>query len=263
MIVYGIYGLLFLAGVSTLVILSAGRVVGGGVAGLTRMDLPQFFLALAGLWAFLMILLAPGTILIRFAVGFISFVLVPLAIFFMIRNEVIKRTWKRKEEAAEVSKFTTMVKKDPGNLVGHMGLARVFERYNRYLQAAEEYHIAAELFPGRESGYKDRLAQKEELMRRMFVIEQKMKTNVCSDCQARNRPQQRRCSLCGGFLYGNWFEWAWKNTSMGSKIGGAAVVAVSLLYLIWVPLIYSLMLMVMWLAVIVYFSLPVEAFVSN
>ena len=259
MIVYGIYGILFLAGMSTLVVLSVGRVAEGGV----KMDLPHFILVFAGLWAFLMILLSPSTILIMIVVGFIAFVLVPLAIIFMIRNEVIRRTGKRKEEAAEVSKFTTMVKKNPGNVVGHMGLARVYERYNRYLQAAQEYHIAAEMFPGQESGYKDRLAQKEALMRRMFTIEQKKKTKVCTQCKARNRPQQRRCSLCNSYLYKNAFEWAWKNTGMGSKVGGVVVVTVSLLYLIWVPFLYSLILMVMWLAVIVYFSLPVEAFVSD
>ncbi|TET45614.1 hypothetical protein E3J62_06940 [candidate division TA06 bacterium] len=259
MIVYGIYGLLFLAGVATLVFLSVGRVAEGGL----KMELPHFLLVFAGIWVLLMVLLAPSTVLIMLAVGFIGVVLVPLAIFLMIRNEVIRRTWKRKKEVAEVAKFTRTVKKNPGNVVGHMGLARVFERYDRYLQAAQEYHIAAEMFPGQESGYRDRLAEKEELMRRMFAIEQKKKTNICSQCQARNRPQQRRCSLCGYNLYKNAFEWAWKNTSMGSKISGALVVAISLLYLIWVPLTYSLVLMVMWLAVIVYFSLPVEPFISD
>ena len=50
---------------------------------------------------------------------------------------------------------------------------------------------------------------------------------------------------------------------MGSKISGVLVVAISLLYLICIPLTYSLVLMVMWLAVIVYFSLPVEPFISD
>lgn len=259
MIVYGIYGLLFLAGVATLVILSVGRVAEGGL----KLDLPHLALVFAGLWAFSMILLSPSTIIIMIAVGFIAFVLVPLAIFFMIRNEVIRRTLKREEETAEVSKFATMVEKNPDDVVGHMGLARVYERYNRYLEAAQEYHIASEMFPGQESRYPERLKEKERLMRRMFAIEQKKKTRVCTQCNARNRPQQRRCSMCNGYLYKNALEWAWRNTTMGSKVGGLFVVAVSLLYLIWVPFIYSLILMVMWLAVVVYFSLPVEAFVSN
>ena len=263
MVIYGIYGLLFLAGVAVLIFISVGRVAESAVKAYGQMGFPQVLLILAGMAALAAIFLSGSVGAVIFVLGFVIFVLVPLAIFLLIKKEITRRTWKKKEEAVETAKFKMILKKDPDNIVGHMGLAKAYEKYDRYAEAAQEYHVAAQKFPGEESGYSERLEQKGKLMRRMLAIEQKRKTNICSQCQEKNRPQRRRCSRCGNFLYRNGFEWAWKNTSMGSKIGAAIVVAVSLLYLIWVPFTYSLTLLLMWLAVIVYFSLPVEAYFSD
>lgn len=259
MIVYGTYGVLFFAGVTTLVVLSVGRVSESAL----RIELPQFLFILAALAFVLGVLLSADIALIIISIGFIIVVIVPIAIYLMVKNEITRRAWRKKEEEAEVGKFLKIIEKDPNETVGYIGLARVYERHNRYLKAAEEYGVVGQMFSEDASGYIERLEGKEKLMRRMSAAEEKKKTFVCPHCGGRNRPQQRRCSECTGSLYGSTLRWAWENVSRSSKIGAAAVIVISLLYAIWLPLTYSLTLMAIWLAVIVYFSLPLEAVLSD
>jgi Na+-transporting methylmalonyl-CoA/oxaloacetate decarboxylase gamma subunit len=263
MLIYGSYGLLFLAGLGLLVVLSIGRTTESAVKSFTSMETPQFLLLLAGAAVLTLAFLSGISMVIIILVGFVLLILVPLAIVLMIRSEVIKRTWKQKDERAEAFKFESMIKKDPNNVVAHIGLAKVFEDHNRYEQAAEEYHVAAQLYPESESGYAERLEQKEKLMRRMLAIEEKKKTFVCPQCSSKNRPQERKCSKCSKPLYASTFEWMWKNISNPAKLAAGAVIVVSLIYLFWLPPMYSVALMAVWLAVIVYFSLPVEFLLSD
>lgn len=262
-LVYGTYGFLFLGGVVMLIILSIGRVTEGTLKGLDQMELHHFLLLLAGLLVFAIVFLSASIGLIIIAVGFAILVLVPLAAYLMIRGEITRRTWKKQEEEAEVAKFSGIIKKGADKTVGHIGLARVYERNKRFFEAAEEYRIVAEMFPDAESGYVERMREKEKLMRRMFEIEQRKKTFVCPLCQARNRPQQRRCSECGGAIHKNALAWMWRNTTMPMRIAAGVAVAVSVLYSIWLPVTYCLTMAAIWLTVIVYFSIPLEAVLSD
>lgn len=246
-------------GVITLAVLGVGRVSESAL----KVELPQFLLILAVLVVILGALLLANLALIIVVVGLVIFVLIPSAVYLMIRNEITKRTWRKKEEEAEVGKFLKIIEKDPDEIVGHISLARVYERYGRYREAAEKYHVVSEMLSEDASGYIERLEGKEKLMMRMFAAEEKKKTFVCPQCGAKNRPQQRRCSACEVALYGGALMWAWRNTSSPLKIGAAAVVVISLLYDIWLPITYSLTLMGIWIAVIVYFSLPLEAVLTD
>ena len=184
-VVYGTYGLFFVMGVVVLIFLTVGRVSESATRAVTDMDLPHFLLLLAGMLVVFMVLLSGSIALLALMVGFALLVLLPMAFYLMVRNEITRRTWKKEEEAAEVSKFNSILKKNEDPTVGHIGLARVYERYHRYFEAAQEYHIVGERFAGDESGYADRMEQKEKLMRRMHAAQEKVKTMLCPACGAR------------------------------------------------------------------------------
>ncbi len=258
-LLYGTYGVLFLAGVILVTYVTVGRVTESAVKAVTDIDLPRFLLIVAALLVVAIAFLSGSLALVALTIGFAVIVLLPLAFYLLIRNEITRRRWKKEEEAAEVAKFMGILKKGADAAVGHIGLARVFERYERYLEAAQEYHIVGEMFAGDESAYSERMAQKELRMRKMHEALEKARTYICSFCQGRNRPQQRRCSKCGGALYRNGFAWLWKNTNVWTRSSALAVVVISLCYAIWLPFTLSLALMALWLFLIVYFSLPLDA----
>lgn len=257
-IAYGTYGLLFLAGVAILTFITVGRATEGAVKTVMEMDVPHFLLLLAAILVIFMVLLTGSIALLALMVGFALLVLLPTSFYLMIRNEIEKRTWKKKEEEAELAKFMAILRKGKEEAVGHIGLARVYERYNRYLEAAQEYHIVGEMFSGEESGYRERMEQKETLMRRMHTAEERTKTLNCQSCGAKNRPQQRRCAKCGSHLYRNAYLWVWSNTNIYSKLSVIGIIVVSLLYVIWLPFVLGIALMLIWLGIIFYLSLPLE-----
>jgi hypothetical protein len=51
----------------------------------------------------------------------------------------------------------------------------------------------------------------------------------------------------------------WKNTNIYTRVAAVCVVVISALYAIWLPFTLSIAFMVIWLGVIVYMSLPLEA----
>ena len=262
-VVYGTYGLFFVVGVVVLSFLTIGRVSESTTKAISDMDLPHFLLLLAAMLVIFMVLLSGSIALLGLMVGFALLVLLPVAFYLMLKNEIIRRTWRKEEEAAEVSKFTNILARSEDPMVGHIGLARVYERYHRYLEAAQEYRIVRERFSGKESGYADRMEQKEKLMRQMHATEEKLKTMLCPVCGARNRPKERRCSHCGVDLYGNLLRWTWRNTCIYSRTAASGIVLVSLLFSLLLPLVLGLALMLIWLGVIVYLSLPLEAVLSD
>lgn len=259
MIVYGSYGLLFLAGVSILTFLTFGRVTERALKTFSDMEIPQFLLLLAAILVISMVLLSGSVALIGLMVGFVLLVLLPIAFYLLAKKEIIRRTWRKEEENAEVAKFEAILKKGEDKTVGHLGLARVYERYGRFQEAAQEYRILGGAFADDESGYSERMEQKERLMRQMHEAEERAKTMECPNCERRNRPQQRRCSQCNSELYGNAFLWVWKNTNVYTRVAAVSVVIISALYSIWLPFTLSIALVLIWLGVIVYMSLPLEA----
>jgi Ca2+/Na+ antiporter len=262
-LVYGTYGLLFVTGVAALTFLTIGRVSESANRAIAEMDLPHFLLLLAAMLVVFMILLSGSIAMLALMVGFGLLVLLPIAFYLLVKNEITRRTWRKEEEKAEVAKFVAILEKSGDPSVGHIGLARVFERYHRYLEAAQEYHILRRTFEGKESGYADRMEQKEKLMRQMHAAEEKSKTMECPECKTMNRPKQRTCSQCGHDMYGNFFLWAWRNTSIYSRIAVAGVVVISIPYAILLPFVLGIALMLIWLGVVVYLSLPLEAVLSE
>ena len=261
--VYGTYGLLFLVGVTILTFLTIGRVSERALRTVTEMDLPHFLLLLAAMLVIFMVLLSGSIVLLGLMVGSALLLIIPLAFYLMVKNEIARRAWKKEEEEAEVAKFAGILKKGEEKMVGHIGLARVYERYGRYLEAAQEYHIVAETFAGDDSGYSERMEQKEKLMKQMHTAEERTRTMTCLHCENKNRPQQRRCSYCGRELYGNVFLWVWRNTNIYARVATVVTMIISSLYAIWLPFALGIALMFIWLGVIVYLSLPLEAVLSE
>jgi ABC-type multidrug transport system fused ATPase/permease subunit len=260
---YGSYGMLFLAGVILVTYVTVGRVTESAVKAVSDIDLPRFLLILTALLVVAILFLTGSLAIVALTIGFAVIVLLPLAFYMLIRNEITRRNWKKEEEAAEIAKFKGILAKGADAAVGHIGLARVFERYERFLEAAQEYHIVGEMFAGDDSAYSERMAQKESLTRKAHEAIEKAKTYICPFCQGRNRPQQRRCAKCGRALYRNGFMWMWKNTSVWTRGSALAVIVISLLYAVWLPFTLSLALMALWLFLIVYFSLPLDAVLSD
>ena len=267
-IIYGIYGILFVTGLLTLAIVGLGgsAVIADSRLHNMQMGSPYSLVLVAGL----VFLCVAGFLVIRTAffagMRWPIMVLVVVAISAIVAIAILPaiktQAGKKKQEETEIAIYARIVEKNPGNLAGHMSLASVYERYNRYLKAAQEYHVAADIYPERESAYVERLRDKEKRLRRLHAHEQEKKTFVCPRCRARNIPQQRVCSDCRGPLHGSTLKWAWKNTSNAAKIGTAATVAVSLLFLIWLPVAYCVALAAVWLSVIVCFLIPWERFTS-
>ena len=279
MAIYGIYGLLLLGG---LLILGAGFVLHGLTSRVCRMlkqiasllDTPSKILLVAVLLLSVLVTWRYGTLLgesinpgepASFSPSLPVLIFFPLvclliliALFLLVVVVVLtkmSRTARGEgKEQAEVAKWTRTIEKNPENASAHFGLAMVYERYNRFLKAAEEYHTVVQAPSQEGSLYARRAEAKEKVMRRLFAVEQEKKTFACPQCQAKNRPQQRRCSECGSALYGNVLRWMWENTSNAAKIGAAAVLVVSLLFLIRLPVVACLWLMAIWLSVISLFQ---------
>jgi hypothetical protein len=262
-VVYGTYGLFFVLGVVVLIFLTVGRVSESASKAVSEMDLPHFLLLLAAMLVVFMALLSGSIALLALLTGFGLLVLLPIAFYLMVKDEITRRNWRREEEKAEVAKFAAILRKSEDPAVGHIGLARVYERHHRYLEAAQEYQILGRMFAGKDSGYEDRMEQKEKLMRQMHAAEEKTRTMDCPGCGARNRPKQRKCSECGRDLHGGVFVWLWSNTNIYSKIATCCVVVVAILYGILLPFALGVALMFIWLGVIVYLSLPLEAVLSD
>lgn len=264
MIVYGIYGVLLVSGLIILLVVAQGRLSEASVKGQAQIVLPYFVLVFV---LFLTLLeVFPNKVyrnfpLLIFVFGTVVVGLVILTIFLMVKAELDKGVGEKKKAELLAKKHIEALKKEPDDFGSHAGLAKAYEKSGQYTLAASEYLNAARLCSDDAQKYAQRLQRMADLMKKLSSDEEKKRTLVCPQCQSKNRPLQRLCHKCGGQLYGNTLKWAWLNTGVPTRIAALVVVILSSLFLIKLPLVYGLTLMGVWLAVIVYFSLPWEKFV--
>jgi hypothetical protein len=178
----------------------------------------------------------------------------------MVKAELDREVEGKKRAEDMIGKYAKTLKEDPEDFGSHAGLARAYEKTGKYALAAEEYTTAAGMCSEEAKKYAQRLDRMADLMKKMSATEDQRRDFVCPECGLRNRPLRRLCSECGGQLYGNTLRWAWMNTSMASRLAALAVVILSSLFFLKLPLTYGFTLMGVWLGVVVYFSLPWEKF---
>jgi len=262
MVVYGIYGVLLVSGLLVLLIVAQGRLSEASAKHQSQLVLPYFvltavlFLTLLSTFprlygSFPVLVLIFGTVVVG---------LVILTIFLMVRAELDRGRTGRKTAEAMIQKHIEALKKKPDDFGSHAGLARAYEKTERYDLAAGEYEAAAGLCSEDARKYAQKLDRMAETMKKLHVSEETRRTLPCPDCGRQNRPLRRLCSECGAHLYGNTLRWAWMNTSMATRIAALAVVILSTLFFFKLPLTYGFTLMGVWLALIFYFSLPWEKF---
>ncbi len=262
MVVYGIYGILLLSGLVTIVVVAQGRLSQASAKEEGQIVLPYFIFAVVLLLTLLQAfpkLLGRMPALI-FVFGALVVGLVVLAIFLAVRAELERALRERKNAEAKVEKYVVALRKNPQDFGSRAGLARAYEKSSKFAQAAEEYRGAALACGEDARDYRERLERMAETMRKLSREEAAKRTFECPNCGAKNVPLERLCSECGGHLYGNALRWAWLNTGKQSRIAAAVVIAVSLLFLLKLPVTYALTLMTVWLSVVVYFSIPWEKF---
>ncbi len=251
----GVYGLLFLLGAVALLALSAAHVIDGVNRAYERTPVAHFLLLPLGLVTVFLAFPRGSLLLSVVALGVLVFGQVPLAIFLLIESNITGSIARRKKEQAQIARFSKMLEREPDSFYATVGLASTYERYGDYLKAAQEYGALAARLPEDMFGFKARLERREELARRRFEIEQKMRVFECEHCRVRNRPQQKLCTVCGQPLHRNIFQWLWRSVGKPLKFGALAVILISLLFAIALPFAYCLILALVWLTAILYFSL--------
>ena len=262
MIVYGIYGVLLVSGLLVLLIVAQGRLSEASAKHQSQLVLPYFVLATV---LFLSLLTTFPRLYGRFPVlvflfGTVVVGLVILTVFLVIKAELDRGRAGRERAEASIEKHIETLKNNPDDFGSHAGLARAYEKTERYELAAGEYERAAGLCSEDARRYAHKLDQMAETMKKLSAREEVRRSIPCPGCGQRNRPLERLCSECGAQLYGNTLRWAWMNTSLATKIAALAVVILSSLFFLKLPFTYGLTLMGVWLALIFYFSLPWEKF---
>jgi hypothetical protein len=263
MVIYGIYGILLVSGLIVLLVVAQGRLSEASAKHQSQLVLPYFVLVVVFFLTLLNVF--PGLYgnfpVLVFIFGTLVVGLVILTVWLMVKAELDRGKAEKKVARGLIEKHAESLKEDPSDFGSHAGLARAYEKKGEYELAAAEYDTAAGLCSEDAKKYAQRLERMADVMRKLGAAEEAKRTYPCPECASRNRPLERLCSECGEQLYGNTVRWAWMNTSMATRIAALAVVVLSSLFMIKLPVTYSLTLMGVWLALVVYFSLPWEKFV--
>jgi tetratricopeptide (TPR) repeat protein len=261
-VVYGIYGLLLLSGLVTILIVAQGRLSQASSKEKSQIVLPYFIFAVVLLLT--LVRAFPGLLermpVLIFVFGAVVIGLVVLVISMMVKTELERASKEKKTAEALVDKYLEALRKNPQDFGSRAGLARAYGKSGKFAQAAEEYGNAALMCSEEARSYRQRLEDAAETMKKLSLADEAKRTFQCPSCGARNVPLERLCSDCGRPLYGSTLRWAWLNTGKQSRIAAVVVIAVSLLFLLRLPVTYVLTLMAVWLAVVVYFSMPWEKF---
>jgi hypothetical protein len=255
MMAEGIYGFLFLIGAVALFALSAAHVIESVNRAYERTPILHFLLLLLGVATVFLAFPRGSLLLFLLALGVLFFGQIPLAIFLLGGSDISRTIARKRREEAQIVRFSRMLEREPNSLYAALGLATTYERYGGYLKAAQEYNALAARLPEEMLGLKARLERKEKLARRRFEAEQKLRVFECENCKVKNRPQQKLCVACGQPLHRNAFQWLWRSVGKPLKFGALAVILISLIFTLALPLLYCLILALIWLTVIVYFSL--------
>ncbi len=258
MIAYVIYGLLFLGGLVVLGLLTAGRLD----ENTGRRQRPPRLLNLIMGLGLLFLLLQLLPILLRLRIdlfvavsGIVLVSLVLLSALLVARTRIRDEAALRRREEAVMLKLVQEVEAAPEDVDAHARLAKAFENLKMFTEATREYHTAWRLCPKEAAAYSSQLRNKENSMAALACSSREGCTVICPQCESRARPEQRRCLRCGTLLYSSEFQWVWRNVPLSLRIAGIAVIAVSLVYVTWVPVTYSLTLMGIWLTVVLCLSL--------
>ena len=262
MVVYGIYGVLLVSGLLVLLIVAQGRLSEASAKHQSQLVLPYFVLATVLFFSLLSTFprLYGNFPVLVFIFGTVVVGLVILTIFLMIKAELDRGRAGRERADALIKRHIEVLRNDPDDFGSHAGLARAYEKTERYELAAGEYERAAGLCSEDARKYAQKLDRMAETMKKLSASEEARRTFPCPDCGRRNRPLQRLCSECGAQLYGSTLRWAWMNTSTATRVAALAAVILSSLFFMKLPFTYGLTLMGVWLALIFYFSLPWEKF---
>jgi hypothetical protein len=263
MIAYGIYSLLLLAGLLVL-----GLVILGKFSELDRRELRSFGLLrlvlFLGILFLLIQVLSPffqlnvNLFVSIFAIVFACLAL--LSLLLLSRDQIQSKVSRKTRQENQIRKLVKEIEASPNDTDGYVRLAKVLEDGEMYNEAKGAYHYAWKVCPRDATQYAAKLKHKENMMARLAASEGEARTIICAECESRARPEQRRCLRCGSLLYRSDFQWIFSNMPISARIVGGVVVAVSLAYITWVPIAYSLGLMGIWLAIVLYLSLRWEEF---
>jgi hypothetical protein len=257
MVAYIVYGLLFLGGLVVLGLLTAGRFD----EDTGRRQRPPNLLRLIMVLGFLFLLLQLIPFLLHVRVhlfvavsGIVLVGLVLLSALLVVRARIRDEAALRRREEATMLKLVQEVEAAPEDVDAHARLAKAFENLKMFTEATREYHSAWKLCPKEAVGYSSELRSKEKSMAALACSGREECTVICPQCESRARPEQRRCLRCGTLLYTSELQWVWRNVPLSLRIAAIAVIAVSLVYVTWVPLTYSLTLMGIWLTIVLYLA---------
>jgi len=263
MIAYGIYGLLLLAGLLVL-----GLVILGQFSGQDRRELRSFallrvvlFLGVAFLLALVLLPLLDAEADLFISIFAILFACLSLLSLFILSRDQIKLKISRKtRQEGRIRELVKEIEATPNDADAYVRLAKALEEAEMFNEAKGAYHYAWKVCPREATARAAQLKQRESMMARIAASKNNVRVIICAECESRARPEQRRCLRCGSPLYRSDVEWVWKSIPLPARIVGCAVVVISLAYITWVPIAYSLGLMGVWLAIVFYLSLRWEEF---